>query len=249
MPDASGYHLWGWRRVFESAFGHETVYLAAREHGRDRRHPAAGRSSAAGCSAISPCRCRSSTTAACVAAGRRRRRARWSTRPPAVADGRPVVARRAAPHLSGSCRDLPVRAAQGGDARCRSAPTAARAWDALDRKVRNQVRKAEKSGLTCAPRRRGAARSLLRRVRAQHARPRHAGLFAPLLRAGPRRPFPRRPRVFLVEHGDTYGGRRDRARASRRPRGAVGVVAARVPRQCPNNLLYWRIIEHAIAAA
>ena len=33
-PDASGYHVWRWRRVFESAFGHETLYLAAREYGR-----------------------------------------------------------------------------------------------------------------------------------------------------------------------------------------------------------------------
>src|SRR5438067_783458 len=28
---SSGYHLWRWRRVFERAFGHETVYLVARQ--------------------------------------------------------------------------------------------------------------------------------------------------------------------------------------------------------------------------
>ena len=33
-PEASGYHVWRWRRVFESAFGHETRYLAAHEDGR-----------------------------------------------------------------------------------------------------------------------------------------------------------------------------------------------------------------------
>src|SRR4026209_1395054 len=33
QPDASGYHLSGWRGVFEGAFGHETAYLAAREEG------------------------------------------------------------------------------------------------------------------------------------------------------------------------------------------------------------------------
>ena len=32
-PEASGYHLWRWRRVFERAFGHRTVYLAARDNG------------------------------------------------------------------------------------------------------------------------------------------------------------------------------------------------------------------------
>jgi len=31
--ESSGYHRWGWRRVFERAFGHETTYLAARQHG------------------------------------------------------------------------------------------------------------------------------------------------------------------------------------------------------------------------
>jgi serine/alanine adding enzyme len=29
-PEATGYHQWAWRGVFEAAFGHETCYLAAR---------------------------------------------------------------------------------------------------------------------------------------------------------------------------------------------------------------------------
>jgi hypothetical protein len=29
-PDASGYHQWCWRGVFERVFGHEAIYLAAR---------------------------------------------------------------------------------------------------------------------------------------------------------------------------------------------------------------------------
>src|SRR5688572_16624131 len=32
-PAATGYHQWNWRRIFEQAFGHRTVYLAAREDG------------------------------------------------------------------------------------------------------------------------------------------------------------------------------------------------------------------------
>jgi serine/alanine adding enzyme len=32
-PDATGYHAWRWRAVFEQAFGHETRYLAARREG------------------------------------------------------------------------------------------------------------------------------------------------------------------------------------------------------------------------
>lgn len=31
--DATLYHLWGWREVFERAFGHKTVYLAAKQNG------------------------------------------------------------------------------------------------------------------------------------------------------------------------------------------------------------------------
>lgn len=31
---ATGYHEWAWRRVFERALGHEPIYLAARRHGR-----------------------------------------------------------------------------------------------------------------------------------------------------------------------------------------------------------------------
>src|SRR5687768_1736282 len=29
-PDATGDHLWHWRRVIETVFGHESVYLGAR---------------------------------------------------------------------------------------------------------------------------------------------------------------------------------------------------------------------------
>src|SRR5262249_44688684 len=33
-PDAVGYHDWAWRLVFTGAFGHEPIYLIAREAGR-----------------------------------------------------------------------------------------------------------------------------------------------------------------------------------------------------------------------
>src|SRR5918994_4873429 len=32
-PDAGLYHMWGWRRVIEETFGHETVYLSATHAG------------------------------------------------------------------------------------------------------------------------------------------------------------------------------------------------------------------------
>jgi FemAB-related protein (PEP-CTERM system-associated) len=33
-PDATGYHLWQWRKIFADVFGHECPYLIARSHGR-----------------------------------------------------------------------------------------------------------------------------------------------------------------------------------------------------------------------
>src|SRR5690348_10441317 len=33
-PEATGYHLWAWRDVFERALGHKTAYLGATDSGR-----------------------------------------------------------------------------------------------------------------------------------------------------------------------------------------------------------------------
>jgi CelD/BcsL family acetyltransferase involved in cellulose biosynthesis len=33
-PHATGYHVWAWRGVFIRAFGHEPIYLIARQDGR-----------------------------------------------------------------------------------------------------------------------------------------------------------------------------------------------------------------------
>src|SRR4029453_9720334 len=33
-PSATGYHVWSWRRVFDRAFAHESIYLLARCNGR-----------------------------------------------------------------------------------------------------------------------------------------------------------------------------------------------------------------------
>src|SRR5688572_23651781 len=34
QPDATGYHLWRWQHVFQQTFGHESCYLAVRSGGR-----------------------------------------------------------------------------------------------------------------------------------------------------------------------------------------------------------------------
>ena len=211
--DATGYHLWRWRQVFERAFGHETVYLAARETATHRRRAAARRLQqppvrpVRGLAAVRELRRRAAprTTRSARGAGREaRRRSRARTR---------AVARRAAAHRAADARSC-RRAAQGRDAAAARRPTPTRCGTALDRKVRNQVRKAEKSGLTCAQRRRRAARRVLRGVRAQHARPGHAGLFAAASSRGARDVPRDRARVFLVDHGDRRSPARSRCRTA-----------------------------------
>ena len=230
-PDASGYHLSGWRRVFESAFGHETVYLAAREHGRivGVLPLVVFRSRVFGRFAVS---------LPFVNYGGVLRRGRRG-RAGAGGEGRRRSPRRGRlshvelRHTARQLPDLPARTHKVG-MRLALGADAARAWDGLDRKVRNQVRKAEKSGLTW---RRGGA-ELLDRFYAVFARNmRDLGtpvysrrFFEQVLSTFPATVarVPRRPRR-------PHGRRRDRAVAPRRPRSALGVVAARVPQPVPEQ--------------
>jgi len=144
-PEASAYHAWTWRHVFEAAFGHRTEYLAAREaSGRivgvlpmvAFDHWLGGRFFVSlpfvnygGVLADGPAAGR----ALVHEAGARARRYGM----------RHVELRHTTPQLG----DLPRRTHKVSMMRPLEA-TPEQAWDALDRKVRNQVRKAEKSGLT-----------------------------------------------------------------------------------------------------
>jgi serine/alanine adding enzyme len=239
-PDASGYHLSGWRRVFEGAFGHETVYLAAREHGKivGVLPLVVFRSRVFGKFAVSlpfvnyggVCAEDDDVAQALVA------------RAAAVAEaGRlsHVELRhtlRRMPHLPARTHKVGMRLALGADA--------ARAWDGLDRKVRNQVRKAEKSGLTW---RRGGVELLDRfyGVFAQNMRDLGTPVYSRRFFEHVLSTFPATSSVCLVDHGDrTVAGA-----IALSHRDVLEVPWASSLReyrsQCPNNLLYWRIIEHA----
>ena len=106
-------------------------------------------------------------------------------------------------------------------------------WQALDRKVRNQVRKAEKSDLPRSGRPRAGA-GVLRGVRPQHARSRHAGLrerfFATILEE-----FPATAEIFVVRTGHDADCRLADLPVAQRHRGALGVVAARASRVVPEH--------------
>ncbi|MEO7273758.1 MAG: FemAB-like protein, partial [Vicinamibacterales bacterium] len=144
-PHATGYHQWGWRRVFERVFGHECLYLSATDHGVVTgvlpivvfKSPIFGRFGVSlpfvnygGVVADSDDIARQLLDAA---AGE------------AAARGlKHVELRHLAPHYAGR---LPAK--QHKVAMTLPLPgDAGTLWNALDRKVRNQVRKAEKSHLT-----------------------------------------------------------------------------------------------------
>jgi FemAB-related protein (PEP-CTERM system-associated) len=239
--DASAYHLWGWRGVFERAFGHETVYLAAREHGR-----VAGvlplvvfRSRLFGRFVVSlpfvnyggVCAADGEVAQALVA------------KAAAVAEERGLShvelrhLARQMPHLPARTHKVTMRLPLGDDP--------ARMWDGLDRKVRNHVRKAMKGDLTW---RRGGAELLDRFYDVFAVNMRDLGtpvyskrFFAEVLDA-----FPKTAAVCVVDSGDrTVAGA-----IALSHRDGVEVPWASSLReyrsQCPNYLLYWKMLEHAV---
>lgn len=242
-PHASGYHTWRWRRVFERAFGHETLYLVA----RDRRRIVGVlplvifRSRLFGAFAVSLPFVNYGGVCA---------------RDAMVADslvdyaGRIAAERKLAHvelrHVARQFCGRPVRQHKVG-MRLTLQRDAAAAWERIDRKARNQVRKAEKSGLTA----RSGGLELLDRfypVFARNMRDLGTPVYTKRLFAEVLATFPESARVFLVDHNDVTvaGG------ITLRHRDMIEVPWASSLREyrshCPNNLLYWRIIEHAIAA-
>jgi FemAB-related protein (PEP-CTERM system-associated) len=236
---ATGYHEWAWREVFTRTFGHESLYFAA-------MHDDAivgvlptvyiesrlfGRSLTSlpflnygGVVADSPAVGLQLIATATEAARLRKC---------------PHVEMR---HVDRQFPQLPARqhkvtmllALQEG------------MWERLDRKVRNQIRKAQKSGLTAVT---GGAELLdeFYTVFARNMRdlgtpvyPRR--LFEEVLRA-----FPTRAELRIVR----LNGRPVAAGLTYRTRGTIEVPWASSIRDynslCPNHLLYWHICEAAVA--
>jgi FemAB-related protein (PEP-CTERM system-associated) len=125
-------------------------------------------------------------------------------------------------------------------------PIAPGLWDVLDRKVRNQIRKAEKSNLTSV---RGGVELVdefyqvfARNMRDLGTPVYGRGFFEDILRT-----FPERARLTIVR----LGARPIAASLTLRTRTTVEVPWASSIREfnplCPNHLLYWKMIEAAIA--
>jgi FemAB-related protein (PEP-CTERM system-associated) len=138
--DEHGYHAWAWRRVFENAFGHRSIYLVAQRGGI-----------VVGVLPLVLIRSRlfgnSLTSLPFVNYGGVMARDHDAARALATA-ARDVAA---AHH----CRHVELRhvAPQFAELPCKHHKVSMRLrvgndmWETLDRKVRNQIRKAEKSGL------------------------------------------------------------------------------------------------------
>jgi FemAB-related protein (PEP-CTERM system-associated) len=239
--NATGYHAWEWRHVFEEAFGHEAVYLVAR---RDRRPVGVlpvvlFRSVLFGRFAVSlpfvnygGVLADDDDAAAAL-----------------LAEARSLLARRGAGHLElrHRARRFPVLPAKDHKVTLLlDLPSTEEAcWQALDRKVRNQVRKAEKSGLTATI----GGRSLLPEfysVFARNMRDLGTPVYSPRFFDAIFAHVESRVRVVLVRLGAEVIA----AGITHTHRHVMEMPWASSLKErrdlCPNNLLYWTVIREAI---
>jgi serine/alanine adding enzyme len=241
-PAATGYHLWAWRDIFERTFGHTTEYLAARRHGRvvgilplvlfdswlfGRFGVSLPFLNYGGVVADDEAVADALLTAA-VDVTRRRRldhlELRHSTR---RFSALPVKHHKVA-------MLLPLRA------------SAADAWEHLDRKVRNQVRKAERAGLVAES---GGSELVpaFYEVFAHNMRDLGTPVYTRRLFEQVVAKFPEHTRVWVVRDGRTAVaaglgfGWRDTIEVP----WASALSASRT--SCANVLLYWTMIREATA--
>lgn len=239
QPDATGYHEWAWGGVFKRSFGHQPEYLVARRDGAivgvlplvEMRSVLFGRLMSSlpfvnygGVVAGSP-----ADAAALVQAAIELARLRGT---------RHLELRHTAKQLAGvPCRQHKVAmrlALQPG------------MWERLDRKVRNQIRKAMKSGLTAD---RGGAERLdeFYPVFARNMRDLGTPVYARRFFAEILQAFPDRAHVLIVR----LRGEPVAAGVTFRTRDMLEVPWAASVREhnalCPNHLLYWTAIQSAQA--
>jgi FemAB-related protein (PEP-CTERM system-associated) len=270
-PEATGYHLWAWRRVFERAFGHETCYLAARRDGAlvgvlplvAFRSWFFGRFMVSlpfvnygGVLAAMPNDQVRSDVPTAVGVGSRKLGVDAGLETRAITDALVDAATRAARergckhlelrHTSRQLPDLPLK--QHKVAMNLALETdVTKAWEQLDRKVRNQVRKAQKSELVSVVGGRGLLDEFYG-IFAVNMRDLGTPVYGRAFFDRVLEEFPETARVHVVRKGDvpvasgiTYAHR-----------DTIEVPWASSLRQyralCPNNLLYWSIIEHAVTS-
>lgn len=238
--DASGYHEWSWRSVFERAFGHECVYLVARD--------AAG--AVAGVLPLVEIRSmlfgRTLTSLPFLNYGGVL----------AASDdvARVLVDEAAKLAAARGCRHVELRhiGRRFEQLPCRQHKVTMRLalaeglWERLDRKARNQVRKAQKSDLTVE---RGGVDLLdaFYAVFARNMRDLGTPVYARKFFAEVLAACGDRARIIVVR----LKGQPIAAGFTYRTGGMIEIPWASSIRDfnalCPNHLLYWHALETAIA--
>ena len=240
-PDASAYHMSGWSRLIARAFGHESRMLSVEnETGITGVLPlVVMRSRLFGRFVVSlpflnaggvlaNDEASASALLDAAVAVTREVRAEYlelrhtARRFPQLAERRHKVA------MTLSLRD-----------------TADQQWEGLDRKIRNQVRKAEKSGLRAVD---GGIESVdaFYEVFARNMRDLGTPVFGRALFEEVLRTFPENSRVLCVHQGE----RPVAAAVVHWRRGSIEVIWASALRElnplCANPLLYWHMLQFAI---
>jgi FemAB-related protein (PEP-CTERM system-associated) len=241
QPSATGYHEWAWRTVFEQSFGHRSVYLMAVRSGSDQIQ---------GVLPLTEIKSRlfgqSMTSLPFVNYGGLVADSEQAAR--ALLDAAADIAR------ANGCRHIELRHTRRrfDDLPCRQhkvamrLPLAAGMWDRLDRKVRNQIRKAEKSELTVE---RGGPElaSEFYAVFARNMRDLGTPVYARRFFDEVLQAFPERTRLVVVR----LKGRAIASGLTYRTGPVIEVPWASSIREynalCPNHLLYWHAIESALA--
>ncbi len=235
--DAAGYHSWRWRQVFSEAFAHEPVYLIAREGGL--------------ITGVLPL-----VQIKSLLFGRTLTSLPFLNYGGVMADGPEIGAALvdAARQEAGTrrCSHVELRhvAAQFPSLPCKQHKVSMRLatgpgmWEALDRKVRNQIRKAEKSGLVIE---RGGAELVgdFYDVFARNMRDLGTPVYSRRLFEEVMRVFPDRARLHVVR----LNGLPIAAGLTYRTPQMVQLPWASSLRSynplCPNVLLYWDAIQFA----
>jgi FemAB-related protein (PEP-CTERM system-associated) len=236
--DAAGYHSWRWRTVFSDAFGHEPVYLIAREGGV--------------ITGVLPM-----VQIKSVIFGRTLTSLPFLNYGGVMADapeiGRALIEAAREEARERRCSHVEMRhvAAQFPDLPCKQHKVSMQlplgpssTFDGLDRKVRNQIRKAEKSGLVVE---RGGAELVgdFYTVFATNMRDLGTPVYSRRLFEEVLRVFPDRAQIHVVR----LNGLPIAAGFTYRTATMVQLPWASSLRSyntlCPNVLLYWDAIQFA----
>jgi serine/alanine adding enzyme len=235
--DAAGYHAWRWRQVFAEAFGHEPVYLIARQGGL--------------ITGVLPM-----VQIKSLLFGRTLTSLPFLNYGGVMADGseiaRALIDAAQQEAVARRCSHVELRhvKAQFPHLPCKQhkvsmrLETGAGMWEALDRKVRNQIRKAEKSGLIVE---RGGAELVpdFYDVFARNMRDLGTPVYSRRLFEEVLRVFPDRAQIHVIR----LNGLAIAAGLTYRTPQMVQLPWASSLRSyntlCPNVLLYWDAIRFA----